>query len=88
MKGCSIRLARSRPAWRASAARIRAFHTDYYFAYNLPLSLFDEIVHEVVQSKHTQTELMLAFNPEIAPWEMLFRQGEIYEIRRRLNVKK
>ncbi|MCO5207194.1 MAG: PEP/pyruvate-binding domain-containing protein [Anaerolineae bacterium] len=65
--------------WRKRKARIRAFHTDYYFAYNLPLSLFDEIVHEVVQSKHTQTELMLAFNPEIAPWEMLFRQGEIYE---------
>lgn len=65
--------------WRKRKARIRAFHTDYYFAYNLPIALFDEILHEVVQSKHTQTELMLAFNPEIAPWEMLFRQGEIYE---------
>lgn len=65
--------------WRERKARIRAFHTDYYFAYNLPTALFEEIVQDVVQSEHTKTELILAFNPEIAPWEMLFRQGEIYE---------
>jgi hypothetical protein len=65
--------------WRKRKSRIRSFHTDYYFAYNLPIALFEEILNDVVQSKHSETELMLSFNPEIAPWEMLFQQGEIYE---------
>lgn len=67
--------------WEERKARIRAFHTDYYFAYNLPPTLFEEIVQGVLHTQPNPTEIALAFNPELAPWEMLFRQGEMYENR-------
>lgn len=67
--------------WEERKARIRSFHTDYYFAYNLPPSLFEEIVQKILQTQPNPTEIALAFNPELAPWEMLFRQGEMYESR-------
>lgn len=65
--------------WEERKARIRAFNTDFWFGYNLPLDLFERIVRDVVESQHDTAEILLGFNPEIAPWEMLFRQGEYYE---------
>ncbi len=65
--------------WEERKARIRAFHTDYYFAYNLPTELFEEIVHNVLQSRARPGSLALEFNPELAPWDMLFKKGEMYE---------
>lgn len=65
--------------WEERKARIRAFHTDYYFAYNLPTELFEEIVRSVLEQRTQPTGLALEFNPELAPWEMLFKKGEIYE---------
>lgn len=68
--------------WARRQARIRAMHTDFYFAYNLPHDLFDQIIQEVRSAQPTPQELYaLAFNPELAPWRLLFRQGEIYERR-------
>lgn len=66
--------------WHRRKARIRAFHTDFYFGYNLPTDLFEEIIEEVLsqQPEHSESP-ELAFNPEIAPWSLLFKQGEIYE---------
>lgn len=66
--------------WHRRKGRIRAFHTDFYFGYNLPAQLFDEIVGDVLsqQPEHSAGP-DLAFNPEVAPWSLLFRQGEIYE---------
>ncbi|MDX1663432.1 MAG: PEP/pyruvate-binding domain-containing protein [Candidatus Promineifilaceae bacterium] len=61
-------------------SRIRAMHTDFYFGYNLPPDLFEEIIQEVLAQQPTPSELQeLAFNPEVAPWHMLFKQGRIYE---------
>ncbi|HSM56994.1 MAG TPA: PEP/pyruvate-binding domain-containing protein, partial [Candidatus Sulfomarinibacteraceae bacterium] len=66
--------------WHKRKARIRALHTDFYFGYNLPTELFESIVAEVLGEQPTPGELSdLAFNPEVAPWRLLFRQGEIYE---------
>lgn len=66
--------------WHRRKARIRAFHTDFYFGYNLPAQLFDEIVREVLSQQDEAAEgPELAFNPEVAPWSLLFKQGEIYE---------
>ncbi len=66
--------------WQKRKRRIRALHTDFYFGYNLPAELFDQIVQEMLAQQPKTGELSdLAFNPEIAPWSMLFRQGEIYE---------
>ncbi len=66
--------------WEKRKRRIRALHTDFYFGYNLPTELFERIVEELRREQSKAGELSdLAFNPEIAPWSMLFRQGEIYE---------
>ena len=67
-------------AWQRRKRRIREMHTDFYFGYNLPTELFERIVQEMLGQQPKSSELSeLAFNPEIAPWSMLFRQGEIYE---------
>jgi hypothetical protein len=68
--------------WNERKARIRNFHTDYHFAYNLPPEEFDQLVNEVIVPRHKAdngSPRQLDFNPELAPWEMLFRQGEVYE---------
>lgn len=66
--------------WHKRKARIRALHTDFYFGYNLPSELFERIIEEVLSEQDAKGELSeLAFNPEIAPWSLLFKQGEIYE---------
>jgi hypothetical protein len=66
--------------WSKRKARIRAIHTDFYFAYNLPHDLFEQIIQEV-RGAEPQELPELAFNPELAPWRLLFRQGELYERR-------
>ena len=66
--------------WHERKARIRAYHTDFYFGYNLPTDLFEEIIEEVLSEQpEPSPSPELAFNPEIAPWSLLFKQGEIYE---------
>lgn len=67
--------------WQERKARIRAFHTDFYFGNNLPASDFEALVEEVLHGQRggVRHELELSFNPELAPWEMLFEQGAIYE---------
>ncbi len=66
--------------WHRRKARVRAFHTDFYFGYNLPAEQFDRLVGEVLSQQPTRAHtLQLAFNPEVAPWSLLFEQGEIYE---------
>jgi hypothetical protein len=64
--------------WEHRLAIIRDQRTDYYFAYNLPLSRFDEIAREVLKLRKSREEI-LALNPELAPWEWLFQQAEEYE---------
>lgn len=66
--------------WNKRLARVRDYHTDAYFADNLGAALLDQIVQEILQHQPAPTDSPgLTFNPEIAPWELLFRQGEIYE---------
>ena len=66
--------------WQERKARIRDFQTDFYFGFNLPTSLFERIIKEVLSDQPTpRSEIELSFNPELAPWELLFRQGLIYE---------
>ncbi len=66
--------------WQKRKSRVRDFQTDAYFANNLSLSLLDQIIEELRQTQPGQNgSIELTFNPEIAPWEMLFRQGELYE---------
>ena len=70
----------SEQVWNRRVDRIRDYLTDFYFAYNLPYSRFEEIVAEAVhENNQGQSERMiLTFNPALAPWEMLFNQAEKY----------
>lgn len=66
--------------WHKRKSRIRALHTDFYFGYNLPPDLFETIIQQVLGQQASAAEIHdLGFNPEVAPWRLLFRQGEIYE---------
>lgn len=66
--------------WQKRKERIRDYLTDAYFAFNLGSTLLEQIIAEVRSDQPVPTDTAdLTFNPEIAPWELLFRQGELYE---------
>ena len=61
--------------WELRLSRTRERMTDFYFAHNLPHSVFRQIVADVLGAR-SKSEVMLSFNPELAPWDMLFAQAE------------
>ena len=66
--------------WQKRKERVRDFLTDAYFAFNLGHALLDQLIEEILNDQPAPTDsIELTFNPEIAPWELLFRQGELYE---------
>lgn len=66
--------------WQKRKARIRDTLTDSYFANNLGIALFDQIINEVLQDRSEAVpNTELTFNPEVSPWDLLFQQGIIYE---------
>ncbi len=68
----------SEEIWQKRMGRVRDYLTDFYFAYNLPFSRLEEIVEETVNENRTgrPEKVVLTFNPELAPWYMLFDQAE------------
>ena len=66
--------------WQERLSLIRDYLTDFYFAYNLPFSRFQELVETAVNENRTgqPKPILLTFNPELAPWYLLFEQGEKY----------
>jgi hypothetical protein len=64
--------------WSERLACVRDQLTDFYFAYNLPHDRLEEIVQSVLAGKAPQYRLGLTFNPELAPWDLLFTRGEEY----------
>ncbi len=65
--------------WSKRLSIIRDNLTDFYFAYNLPHELFEEIVRDILTDRVPSQDIVLTFHPELAPWDMLFTQGEAYE---------
>ena len=65
--------------WQKRVAHFRDSLTDFYFAHNLPHSLFETLVREVLAKRVPVDDVFLTFNPELAPWDMLFARGELYE---------
>jgi hypothetical protein len=66
--------------WELRLMRVREHLTDFYFAYNLPYELFERIVLEALTERGAQAQdLMVSFNPELAPQEMLFEQARAIE---------
>ncbi|WP_420632002.1 PEP/pyruvate-binding domain-containing protein [Candidatus Leptofilum sp.] len=67
-------------AWQRRLETVRDLHTDNYFANNLGITLLEQLINEVLNNQDKATKgIELTFNPEIAPWAMLFEQGEIYD---------
>lgn len=65
--------------WANRLRIIRDSLTDFYFAYNLPHDLFQRLLREVLEKRMPAQDVVLTFHPELAPWDILFAQGEAYE---------
>lgn len=65
--------------WAKRLSIVRDNMTDFYFAYNLPHELFEEIVRNTLSDRLSSQQVVLTYHPELAPWDMLFSQGEAYE---------
>ncbi len=62
--------------WETRMARIRSHLTDFYFAYNLQYELFEQIIRDVLAERMQGTDdILILFNAELAPQEMLFDQA-------------
>ncbi len=64
--------------WEERLEQIRDHLTDFYFAYNLPHTLFEEIVRDVVAQGAPSRSVSLPFNPELAPQSILLAQAKEY----------
>ena len=69
----------SEDVWQRRVAHFRDNLTDFYFAHNLPHDLFVSIARDVLAKRVPADDILLTFNPELAPWDMLFARGEVYE---------
>ena len=65
--------------WQQRLTQIRDNLTDFYFAYNLPHLIFDDILGEMLAERGPAPEVELPFNPELAPLDVLFERGAAYE---------
>jgi hypothetical protein len=62
--------------WELRLMRVRDHLTDFYFAYNLPYTLFENLVREVLGERDAGAQdMLISFNPELAPQDMLFEQA-------------
>lgn len=71
----------SEPTWNARLAVIRDQLTDFYFAYNFPPDRLNDAIQRTLTETTSPEEhaLILSFNPELAPMDLLFSQGLAYE---------
>jgi hypothetical protein len=66
--------------WEQRTLRVREHLTDFYFAYNLPFDLFEELVRATLSERGASTDrLTTEFNSELAPQDMLFQQANAIE---------
>ena len=66
--------------WELRLTRVRDHLTDFYFAYNLPYELFEQLVREALTERGAEgREAQVSFNPELAPQSMLFEQAMAIE---------
>jgi hypothetical protein len=66
--------------WEIRLSRLRDHLTDFYFAYNLPYELFEQTVRDTLAERGVRAQdLLVSFNPELAPHSMLFEQASAIE---------
>jgi hypothetical protein len=62
--------------WEMRQMRVRDHLTDFYFAYNLPYELFEGLVRQALTERGAEdSDMLVSFNPELAPQRMLFEQA-------------
>jgi len=69
----------SNEVWQMRLTRVKDSLTDFYFAYNLPYSEFEELVLGVLAERGKIDSDFVWVNPELAPQELLFEQAEMIE---------
>ncbi len=69
----------SNEVWLMRLTRVKDSLTDFYFAYNLPYSEFEDIVRQVLAERGNIDSDFVWVNPELAPQELLFEQAEMIE---------
>lgn len=66
--------------WALRMDRVRRTLTDSYFAHKFPYETFEEIVRGILGERMQPSEkVLISFNPELAPQEMLFEQAQAIE---------
>jgi len=79
-EGLSDPFAQEHPdVWQERVSIIRDNLTDFYFAYNLPYEDFEQLLRDTLAGRMPAQDVVLSLHPELAPWDMLFAQGEGYE---------
>ncbi len=68
----------SAEVWQERLTQIRDHLTDFYFAYNLPFAVFEEIMRDILARRTPGRENALTFNPELAPRPFLIAQAKEY----------
>ena len=69
----------SAEVWQERLGQIQDHLTDFYFAYNLPHALFEEIMRELLAERALDLETALPFNPELASLPVLLAQAKEYQ---------
>lgn len=69
----------SNEVWSIRLSRVKDSLTDFYFAYNLPYSEFEDLVRQVLAERGNIDSDFVWVNPELAPQELLFEQAELIE---------
>jgi hypothetical protein len=67
--------------WEERLQQVRDHLTDFYFAHNLPIELFENLIEKVLSERnvrHPESRIRY-FNPELAPVELLIEQLDLYE---------
>ena len=67
--------------WKIRTSHVRDYLTEFYFAYNLPMYLFDNIVNTLVKNRagKKRTVSDITYNPEMAPLDLLMDHGKQIE---------
>ncbi len=71
----------SERVWNERLAIVRDQLTDFYFAYNFPPERLSLLIQRTLSEPTYASDpsLTLGFNPELAPLDLLFTQGQAYE---------
>ena len=67
--------------WKIRTSHVRDYLTEFYFAHNLPMYLFDNIVNILIKNRSGQERTVagINYNPEMAPLDLLMNHGKQIE---------